>query len=122
MPKRTPTGKVRNGEQRNQQMILTGLVTLTASTIIDLQRAVYARAKRLITPGDVQPYEVIGLTFEDVGGAAAETAQRLSSKKNADGTFTIYSEKTDAASSSTSLVWIPSTGTQTVRWTVLVTG
>lgn len=118
MPKRTPTGKVRVGEQINQQMILTGLTTLTASKVIDLQRTLFKRRKVV---DSVMSYEVIGLTFEDTAGAAGETAQRLSSKKNADGTFTITAEKVDPASPAATITWIPATGTQTVRWTVLVT-
>lgn len=118
MPKRVPTGKARVGEQPNQSNILTGLTTLTASKVIDLQRTLFKRRKVV---DSVASYEVIGLTLEDVGGAVAETAQRLSSKKNADGTFTIYAEKVDPTSAGGAIVWIPATGTNTVRWTVLVT-
>lgn len=111
---RTPSGKPQAGEQKNQRNFRTGVATIVASLVIDPG----VRIKRAGGVYDVQAYEVIALKFEDAGGAVAETAQRASSVKNADGTFTIYLEK--AAFGTTD--WVVATGTNTVRWTILMTG
>lgn len=118
-PKRTATGLVRPGEQKNQSNILTGTKTFTGSTIIDLQRTLFKRRKVV---DSFVAYEVIGLTFEDAGGATAELAQRLSSLKNADGTFTITAEKARVVDTPPAVLdWTVAVSPVTVRWTVLVT-
>lgn len=115
MPK-LPSGNPAPGSVKNDPLTFTGVVTLTASVRVDLRRALRRTRGRVSSTRD---FAVISLSFEDAGGAAAEGAQRLSSVKNTDGTFTIYAEKADPASSATSLVWIAGTGTSTVRWTVI---
>lgn len=120
MPKRVPTGIPQPaGSQRNQSNIITAVTTMTASKVINPLLSVKKKGNVVRSQ---KSYEVIGLTFQDAGGTVAETAQRLSSVKNADGTFTVYAEKVDPTSAGGAIVWIPATGTNTFRWTVLITG
>jgi hypothetical protein len=112
---RAPTGKARTGEQKNQSDILTGQVSMVASKVVNLSRVVKKTRGRVSSTMD---FEIIGLVFEDAGGASAETAQRLSAVKGTDGSFTIYAEKADLVGNT----WVVATGTNVVRWTALVTG
>lgn len=114
MAKRTPTGKPRPGEQRSQQLIRTGLVTFTGSTVVDLQRAIRSKGATPTRKEEIA-FEVMSLNFEDAGGVA--TVTRLSSQKNGDGTFTINASKDTGAAG----VLAVATTACTVRWTVLVT-
>lgn len=111
MAKRVPTGKPKPGEQRNQSSLLTGLVTFTGSTVVDLQRSIKRRAGV-----DFVSYEVTALNFEDAGGVA--TVHRLASQKSlTTNTFTINASKETGAAG----VYAVATNPCTVRWTVLVT-
>lgn len=117
MPARTPTGKPRVGEQSNQPNIRTIDVTFTGSRIVDpglrIKRgAVY----------DLIPYKVLSSIYLDAGAAAAEESQRISVVQNADGTFTLFSERLDPADVTAPMQWIPATGACSVRVTFMITG
>jgi len=111
MAKRVATGKPRVGEQRNQSSHLTGLITFTGSTVVDLGRAIRMKGGRV----DIMSYVVQSLNFEDAGGVA--TVHRLASVQNANNTFTINASKESGAAG----VYAVATNPCTVRWTVLVT-
>jgi hypothetical protein len=113
MAKRTPSGPVEKGSLPNTPDLLSDVVSMTASFKVDLGRAIRKMRNRTQT---VRNFFVLGLTFEDAGGTAAETAQRISSVNNGDGTFTIYAEKYDDGTTA----WIAATGTNKVRWSVWV--
>lgn len=114
MAARTPTGKPRTGEQKNQDIFRTGVTTFTGTKIINPGLTTKRGSVRNTSP----TYVVTSLVFEDVGGAAAEEAQRLSSKQNTDGTFTIYAEEANFGGSN----WAQANGACTVRWTIMITG
>ena len=114
MAKRVPTGKARPGEQRNQSNILTGLVTFTATTVVDLKCQIRSRGATPTRKEEI-PFVVVALNFEDAGGVA--TVTRLASVQNGDGTFTINASKDTGAAG----VLAAATTPCTVRWTVLAT-
>jgi hypothetical protein len=118
MAKRVPTGAVRPGEQLNQSNIFTDTVAVIGEASVDLQRLVKTKGGKIAVR---QSFVVIGLKFEDAGGAAAELAQRLSySIDESTNQLTIYAEKANINGGA--VEWIPSTTTAvTVRWTVLAT-
>ena len=113
MAKRIPSGKPIVGAQRNQGNTLTGLVTFTGSTTVDLLRALKKKGVGRIDY--VRKFVVSGLIFEDTGGVA--TVQRLSDTNNLDGTFTIYAAKESAVAGT----WTTATTPCTIRWITLVT-
>jgi len=114
MPKRTPTGKARPGEQRNQSNWYSDVVTFTGTKVIDLKRSI--RTMRAVpTRKEEIPFIVVALNFEDAGGVAL--VHRLASQQNGDGTFTINASKETGAAG----VYAVATNPCTVRWTVLVT-
>lgn len=110
MAKRTPTGKPRSGEQRNQQTILTDVVTFTGTQVVSLAGRQIKRKGGAI---DFVPFHVLSLNFQDAGGAA--TVHRLASINNNDGTFTINASKETGVAG----VYATATNPCTVRWTVL---
>lgn len=111
-PKRTVSHPA-PGEQKNQDLIRTGIVTFTATTFVDLKRAI--RRKNQTTAAH-SSFAVIGLVFLDAGGVA--TTMRLSAVEDATaGGFRIYCSKDTAAAG----VMAAATNPCTVRWTALLT-
>jgi hypothetical protein len=118
MAARTPTGKVRAGEQKNQFDIRTAVVSVTGSKVVDPGLRKRTKKEGFTT---APTYEIVGLHFEDQGGTGAERAQRPSAKKNSDGTFTIYCEILDPAAAG-GAAWSAAVASVDVRWTILITG
>ena len=109
---RTPSAKVPPGAQRNQNFILTDVVTFTGTTTVDLKR--YIKGKGVNSSNNTyQPFHVMALNFEDAGGAA--TVHRLASVNNNDGTFTINASKATGVAG----VYAAATASCKVRWSVL---
>ena len=109
---RTPSAKQPAGAQRNQNFILTDLVTFTGTVTVDLKRFIKAKNANS-TNNTYQPFHVLALNFEDAGGAA--TVHRLASVNNNDGTFTINASKSTGVAG----VYAAATASCKVRWTVL---
>lgn len=114
-----PTGKTRTGEQKNQFNVRTGVAAVTGSKVINPGLSKRTKKDGYTTSPS---YEVIGLIFEDAGGADAEAGNRVSAKKNSDGTFTIYVEDVNVTSAVENTAWAPAVSAVNVRWTILITG
>lgn len=80
----------------------TGVVSVTGSKVVNL--GVSRKMKYSLQVG-----------FEDAGGADAEGGQRVSAKRNTDGTFTIYVEEVNPAGTA-GTAWAASDNAINVRF------
>lgn len=112
MAYRTPSAKQPPGAQKNQNFILTDIVTFTGTTTVDLKRYIKGKGNNT-TNNSYRDFHVLALNFEDGGGVA--TVHRLASVNNKDGTFTINASKATAVAGT----YATATSACTVRWSAL---